>query len=68
MVLDPQLTVPGWALGQRAARPRFSALCSARGNLMPTLQNGLERFMAELMSEGAMVSGCVMTTAAEPVT
>ena len=49
--------VPGAALGQRAARPRFSALCSARGQLMPTLQSGLERFMTEVVSDAEDVSG-----------
>lgn len=48
--------VPGAALGQRAVRPRFSALGSSRGNLMPTLQSGLERYVAEVMSEAAEVS------------
>lgn len=39
--------VPGAALGQVAARPRFSALASERGLLMPTLEDGLARYFAE---------------------
>lgn len=57
--------VPGAALGQRAARPRFSALGSARGNLMPTLASGLERYMAEAMKEAAEVPGCAAPALAE---
>jgi dTDP-4-dehydrorhamnose reductase len=41
------LPVPGASLGQRAPRPRFSALASDRGTLMPTLQDGLARYLAE---------------------
>jgi dTDP-4-dehydrorhamnose reductase len=33
-------------LGQRAPRPVFSALGSARGQVMPTLERGLERYLA----------------------
>lgn len=39
--------VPGALLGQTAPRPRFSALGSERGVLMPTLANALERYLAE---------------------
>ncbi len=42
--------VPSAALGQRAERPRFSVLGSARGQLMPTLQCGLQRYMDEVVS------------------
>ncbi|MBC7435632.1 MAG: SDR family oxidoreductase, partial [Bdellovibrionales bacterium] len=45
------LPVPGAALGQRAKRPSFSALGSARGQIMPTLESGLERYMFEAVSE-----------------
>ena len=38
------------SLGQRAERPRFSVLGSARGQLMPTLQSGLQRYMDEVVS------------------
>ncbi len=43
--------VPTATLRQRAARPRFSALDSARGTLMPTLQSGLERYILAVASE-----------------
>jgi dTDP-4-dehydrorhamnose reductase len=47
--LDTRLVdgVPGAALGQVARRPRFSALGSAQGLLMPTLEDGLARYLAE---------------------
>jgi dTDP-4-dehydrorhamnose reductase len=37
--------VPGATLGQVAPRPRYSALASERGLLMPTLEDGLERYL-----------------------
>ena len=56
--LDVRLVqpVPGATLGQRALRPHFSVLGSARGQLMPTLQNGLDRYMAEVVSERFEIS------------
>lgn len=60
--------VPGASLGQLAARPRFSALGSARGNLMPTLQSGLERYMTETASEAAEALRCAERAVAEPAT
>ena len=39
--------LPSTAMGQAARRPRFSALGSERGILMPTLENGLTRYLAE---------------------
>lgn len=39
--------VPGATLGWVAARPRFSALGSERGIVMPTLDDGLQRYLAE---------------------
>ncbi len=38
---------PAHALGWRAARPRQSALRSARGTLMPTLEDALTRYAAQ---------------------
>ncbi|HYW55724.1 MAG TPA: sugar nucleotide-binding protein [Polaromonas sp.] len=57
--------VPGMTLGQLAARPRFSALGSARGNVMPTLQSGLERYMTEAVSGAAEATGCAEPVVAE---
>ncbi|HEY0822288.1 MAG TPA: family 1 glycosylhydrolase [Ramlibacter sp.] len=47
--LDTSLVqgVPGVTLGQRAERPRYSALGSERGLVMPTLEDGLERYLQE---------------------
>lgn len=47
--LDTRLVepVPGIALGQRAARPRYSALASENGSLMPTLETGLEKYLRD---------------------
>lgn len=47
--LDTALVVarPGASLGQVACRPRYSALDSERGIVMPTLEDGLERYVAE---------------------
>jgi dTDP-4-dehydrorhamnose reductase len=47
--LDARLVrpLPGAALNQRAIRPRFSALHSERGLLMPSLEDGLERYLTE---------------------
>lgn len=47
--LDPGLVqaVPGATLGQVARRPRYSVLTSGRGLLMPRLDDGLQRFLAE---------------------
>lgn len=39
---------PGAALGQVACRPRYSALDSERGAVMPTLEQGLERYLSEV--------------------
>jgi dTDP-4-dehydrorhamnose reductase len=36
---------PAGSLGQRAVRPRFSALASERGWIMPTLADAVERFL-----------------------
>jgi dTDP-4-dehydrorhamnose reductase len=44
--------LPGAALGQVAPRPRFSALASERGMLMPTLEDGLVRYLAETLVHG----------------
>lgn len=38
----------GAELGQVACRPRYSALESARGTVMPTLEAGLERYLDEV--------------------
>jgi dTDP-4-dehydrorhamnose reductase len=47
--LDPALIVarPTAELGLRAARPRFSALASERGVLMPSLDDALCRYIAD---------------------
>ena len=47
--LDASLVrgLPSAAMGQAAKRPRFSVLGSERGILMPTLENGLTRYLAE---------------------
>ncbi|HYD76102.1 sugar nucleotide-binding protein [Ramlibacter sp.] len=39
--------LPGAALGQRARRPRYSALGSERGLLMPRLEDGVQRYLAD---------------------
>lgn len=44
------LPQPGAALGQVACRPRYSALDSERGIVMPTLEDGLERYLMETAS------------------
>jgi dTDP-4-dehydrorhamnose reductase len=44
--------VPGASLGLRAARPRYSALASERGTIMPTLEDGLLRYF-EALAEAA---------------
>ncbi|RYY92829.1 MAG: SDR family oxidoreductase, partial [Comamonadaceae bacterium] len=46
--LDADLVqaVPGATLGQCAARPRYAVLGSERGQLMPTLADGLGRYLA----------------------
>jgi dTDP-4-dehydrorhamnose reductase len=41
----------GLELGQVACRPRYSALDSERGTVMPTLEAGLERYLHELAVE-----------------
>jgi dTDP-4-dehydrorhamnose reductase len=53
--LDTKLVkaVPAASLGQVAARPRFSALGSERGLLMPTLEDGLSRYLAEAAAQAA---------------
>jgi dTDP-4-dehydrorhamnose reductase len=46
---------PSTALDYQAAQPRFSALASERGNLMPTLEDALQRYLqavAEVREEG----------------
>ena len=65
--LDARLIrpLPGAALGQRAARPRFSVLGSERGDLMPTLQSGLERYMAEAVKEALEGPACSSPAVAE---
>ena len=52
--LDARLVrpLPGVALDQRAARPRFSALGSERGLLMPSLEDGLARYLSESARHG----------------
>ena len=45
--------VPGASLGWIAARPRYSALGSERGIVMPTLEDGLERYLGECTQHGA---------------
>jgi dTDP-4-dehydrorhamnose reductase len=57
--------LPTAALGQRAARPRFSALGSERGHLMPTLQSGLERYITVAVNESAAVPGCATSPMVE---
>lgn len=42
--------VPGATLGQIAPRPRYSALASERGLVMPTLEDGLERYLRDCSS------------------
>jgi dTDP-4-dehydrorhamnose reductase len=51
--IDPGLVQarPGAALGQVACRPRYSALESGRGAVMPTLEQGLERYLDEVTTE-----------------
>jgi dTDP-4-dehydrorhamnose reductase len=50
--LDTRLVrpVPAATLGQLAPRPRYSALASERGLLMPKLDAGLDRFVAECVT------------------
>jgi dTDP-4-dehydrorhamnose reductase len=52
--LDTRLVrpVPGISLGWVAPRPRFSALGSERGQLMPTLEEGLSRYLAACAEQG----------------
>jgi dTDP-4-dehydrorhamnose reductase len=47
--LDTRLVeaTPGRSFGQRAARPRYSALGSERGALMPTLEHALGRYLVD---------------------
>ena len=65
--LDIRLVRPvaGETLGQRAQRPRFSVLGSARGQLMPTLQSGLDSYMAEAVSEDCETTGTAFHPVAE---
>lgn len=42
----------GAELGQVACRPRYSALVSERGTVMPTLEAGLERYLDEVDLQG----------------
>lgn len=48
--LDAGLVVgrPADQLGQRAARPRYAVLASERGRMMPSLQDGLARYIQAL--------------------
>ena len=47
--LDASLVIgkPGSSLGYVASRPRYSVLGSARGKLMPSLENAIARYTAE---------------------
>ncbi|UGQ46931.1 family 1 glycosylhydrolase [Massilia endophytica] len=60
-VSDARLQVlPSTALDLAAAQPRFSALGSERGRLMPTLDDALERYVravAEARERGGMHAG-----------
>ena len=51
--LDRSLVLPrpGAELGQVACRPRYSALDTERGIYMPTLEDGLERYLGEVELE-----------------
>ncbi|WP_133366612.1 family 1 glycosylhydrolase [Qipengyuania sediminis] len=55
LALDPRRIVPasGPELGWRARRPRYAALCSARGQLLPPLADALERHAAERLRAAA---------------
>jgi dTDP-4-dehydrorhamnose reductase len=44
---------PGHAIGWRARRPEFSALTSSRGALLPTLDDALGRYLAEIRCQRA---------------
>lgn len=48
--LDVRLVqgVPGASLGQPAARPRYSVLGSERGLVMPSLEEALDRYLADV--------------------
>ncbi|MDB5750804.1 MAG: putative b-glycosidase, Glycoside Hydrolase Family 1 [Ramlibacter sp.] len=53
--------VPSASLGQRAQRPRYAALGSERGALMPTLDEGIARYLEEatvLTQAGAPATPC----------
>lgn len=52
--LDTRLVqpLPAAALGQVARRPRYSALGSERGLLMPRLDDGLQRYLGECAAQG----------------
>jgi len=56
--LDTSLVrgVPGTLLGWVAPRPRYSALGSERGQLMPTLEDGLARYLAEVGTEETSIT------------
>jgi dTDP-4-dehydrorhamnose reductase len=62
--LDTRLVqaVPAASLGQTAVRPRFSALGSERGRLMPTLEDGLQRYLAEAAAHAAAGASATTTT------
>jgi dTDP-4-dehydrorhamnose reductase len=47
---------PGAELGWVACRPRYSALDSERGAVMPTLEDGLERYLGEVEPEAAVAA------------
>jgi dTDP-4-dehydrorhamnose reductase len=49
---------PGSELGWVACRPRFSALDSERGRVMPTLEHGLERYISEVESGSTAAEAC----------
>lgn len=48
--------LPGAALGQVARRPRYSALDSERGTLMPSLYDGIGRYVAATREHRAAVA------------
>ncbi|MBA2548121.1 MAG: sugar nucleotide-binding protein [Burkholderiaceae bacterium] len=47
-LVDP---IPGAALGQIAMRPRYSALETERGLILPLLQDSVERYLANVETE-----------------
>lgn len=51
-LVDP---IPGAALGQIAMRPRYSALETERGLILPLLQDSVERYLANVETELMLV-------------